>query len=1010
MNLKIKLSLLVILLFNVVAFAQDKKTLTGKVISASDQTPIPGANVKVLNSPNGTTTDFDGAFTISVVAGDKLEFSYLGYTSKTIVVGSQTTVNVSLADDSNELEQVVVVGYGSRKKSDITGSVSSIKTDELNAFPVLDAAQALQGRAAGVVVQSNNGGEPGAPISIKIRGNTSINASSSPLVVVDGFVGASMPQTNDIQSMEVLKDASATAIYGSRGSNGVIMITTKKGRSGKLSIEYNTNYSVANTANRLDLLNAAEFIDLQSTFNTGYAALAGTEDTDWQDLIYRTGSTNNHQFSFSGGSDKINFYASGNYFGQEGIVINSDYKKMTFLSNVEAQVTDKLKLGFNLFGNIGTKNGISTQSTGATANGGGDDVISLMFRFTPDRGVYTSTGAFTTNSIGENVDNPYAVATARVNETKTDEFRANLYATYDIIEDLNFKTTFGYDVVNETIGTYVPSTLLASDGGKGGVARINDRRSTNLLSENYLNYTKKIGKGDLSALAGYSYQKSTTFRFGAGSQGLIDDDFSFYNLSGSTSALIPTSSLSEQEIQSLFGRLNYDFDDRYLVTATVRRDGSSNFAKNEKYAVFPSGAIGWKISNESFLRDNETLSNLKFRASYGLTGNQAISAYQSLASFNNINGLYGGGIVSAVVPNQAANPDLKWETSYQTNLGIDLGMFSNKVSLSVDYYDINTKDLIIADSSQPIYLGFLNPASLKNVGEVNNKGFEISLNTRNITNENFSWTTDFNWSTNKNKVKKLLNGKDIFLDASPSYFSRQDTHIIREGEAVGVFYGLEHRGVYQGAGSVLPDGTGTLPGAVAGDPYYTNIEGDGGVGSINTDDRQIIGDPNADFNFGFTNDFRYKNFDLNIFFQGSQGGEIFNLTNVQLYNGDSNATRDVLNAWTPDNTSSDIPRIANRRDLSSRFVEDGSYVRLKNVSLGYNFPDSLIERIGMQQIRLTVSAQNLFTITKYSGLDPEVNYYADSAGASGVANTTAGFDFGNYPTIRSFNLGLNLKF
>ncbi|CAH8284067.1 TonB-linked SusC/RagA family outer membrane protein [Mariniflexile fucanivorans] len=1004
MNLKTKLILIGILFYNISLFAQDKYLLSG-IVSDQNNVPIPGVNVIVANTSRGAATDFDGNYELEVKAGEKIKFSFLGYISQTVTVTGQKKINISLAEDASQLDEVVVVGYGARKKSDITGAVSSVKSEELAAFPLGDATQALQGRAAGVVVQSNNGGEPGAPISIKIRGNTSINASSDPLIVVDGFVGASMPQANDIESMEVLKDASATAIYGSRGSNGVVMVTTKKGKSGKLSVELNTSYSVQNTANKLDLLNADEFANYQQTIagNPGY--VQGSGDTDWQDLLYRTGSTANHQFSFSGGSDNINFYASANYFKQDGIIINSDFEKLTFLSNIDAQVTDKLKLGMNLFGSIGAKNGVSTQSSGDSANGGGDDVISLMFRFTPDRGIKDPlTGKNTTNSIGENVDNPYAVATERVNETKTDNYRTNLYANYDILENLAFKTTFGFSSVNETIGTYVPSTLLANDGGKGGTAEINNRRSTTLLSENYLTYNAEIGKGALTLLAGYSYQKNKTFRFGAGAQDFIDDDFSFYNLSGSNVTLIPTSSLTEQEIQSQFGRMNYDYDDKYLLTATVRRDGSSNFAKNEKYAIFPSGAIGWKISNENFLKGNDKISNLKLRASYGLTGNQAISAYQSLASFDNISGMYGGDIVSAVVPNQAANADLKWETSYQTNIGLDLGMLNNKISLSLDYYNIDTKDLIIADTSQPVYLGFLTAASLRNVGEVNNKGFEINLNTKNIYNENFSWTTDFNWATNKNEIITLLNGKDILLDASPSYFSRQDTHILREGEAAGVFYGFESRGVWQG--STLPVGTATLAGAVAGDPLYTDVD-ESGV--ITSDDRKILGDPNPDYTFGITNSFTYKNFDLSIFFQGSQGGEIFNLTNVQLYNGDSNASKDVLNAWTPTNTSSNIPRIANRRDLSSRFIEDGSYIRLKNIALGYNLPEAITEKFGMSSVRITVSAQNLLTFTNYSGLDPEVNYFADSSSSS-TGNTTQGFDFGNYPTIRAVNFSLNLKF
>ncbi|WP_298314000.1 TonB-dependent receptor [uncultured Aquimarina sp.] len=979
------------------------------IVTSDNGVPIPGANVKIKNTTNGTTTDFDGLYTISVPDENSiLVFSYVGFTDQEIKVGSNKNINVTLTTSVESLEQIVVVGYGSRRKSDVTGSVSSVNSEELNAFPVLDAAQALQGRAAGVVVQSNNGGEPGAPINVRIRGNTSINASSAPLIVVDGFVGGVFPQANDIESIEILKDASATAIYGSRGSNGVVLVTTKKGRKGKLSVEVNTTYSIQNTANRLDLLNADQFAAYQQTINSGY--VQGPVNTDWQDLLYRSGSTANHQFSFSGGSDKINFYASATYFKQEGVIINSEFERISFLSNIDAQVTDKLKLGANIFGSRGNKDGVPTQSTGSTVNGGGDDVVSLLFRFAPDLGVQDANGLNTINSVGDNVDNPFAIATESIDETKTDNYRANLYANYDIFENLTFKTTFGFSTINGTQGTFSPSTLITTAGaGTGGRATITNSKSTSVLSENYLTYKAEIGKGNLTLLAGYSYQKNSTDRFSAGAEGFTSDSFSYHALQTGSNQLIPTSSFSEIEIQSQFGRLNFDYDDKYLLTATVRRDGSSNFAKNEKYAIFPSGAFGWKVSNENFLKDSQTVSNLKLRASYGVTGNQAIVAYGSLASFASVFTPINGQTVINVTPNQVANPDLKWESSYQTNIGLDLGMFSNRISLSLDYYNINTKDLIIADSSQPEYLGFLTAASLRNVGEINNKGFEITLNTRNISNENFSWTTDFNWSTNKNEFVSLLNGEDIFQDASPGYFNIDQTHVLREGEAVGVFWGYEYRGVYQGG--ALPEGMAVFEGGEAGDQLFTDLaDEDGNLdGVITTDDQQIIGDPNPDFTIGITNTFTYKDIDLSIFFQGAYGGDVMNLTNVQLFNGDSNATTDVLNAWTPTNTNTDIPSAKLRgKQISSRFVEDGSYIRLKNIALGYNLPSQVTDKLRMDSIRVSISAQNLVTFTDYSGLDPEVNFLG--GGGSGSQNTFNGFDFGNYPTVRSVNFSLGVKF
>ena len=1016
MNLKTRLALLVVLLLNIPLFAQESYTLSGTVSDQSNM-PVPGVNVIKVGTSTGAATDFDGNYSIEVSNGDVLQFSFLGYVSQSVTIDGQQTLNISLQEDAAQLDEVVVVGYGARRKSDVTGSVSSVKSEELTAYPVLEATQALQGRAAGVVVQSNNGGEPGAPISISIRGNTSINASSDPLIVVDGFVGANMPQAGDIESLQVLKDASATAIYGSRGSNGVIMVTTKKGRSGKLNIELNSTYAVQNTANSLDLLNADDFVDYQNQIRanqgntTPYAQ--GDHDTDWQDQIYRSGSTQNHQLSFSGGSDKINFYASGTYFTQDGILINSGYERASFLSNIDAQLTDKLKVGLNLTGGLGQKNGVPTQSTGENGVGaGGDDVVSLAMRFAPDKGRYNDDGSFSTNDqIGDEVDNPYAVASQRDDDTEIDNFRANFYANYEIMEGLSFKTTFGVSTKNEFRGIYMPRTLLITAGGVDGRAIMMEDKDKDVLSENYLTYKRELGKGDLTLLAGYSYQKNTQKGFYNEGTGTISDSFSYYGLWTATSLLQPTSGdvySTESEIQSQFGRVNYDYDDKYLLTATVRRDGASNFAENEKYAIFPSAALGWKVSNEDFLSDNETISNLKLRLSYGVTGNPSIGAYESLASLASIYASSNGITVPAITPNQPSNPDLKWESSYQTNFGVDLGLYNNAVSLSLDYYNIDTKDLIMVDRGLPWYLGFYNDEILKNVGEINNKGIEISLNTRNISKEDFSWTTDLVFSKNKNTVETLINGDDYFRNGAPSYFSVSNTSILREGEEVGLFWGFDYAGVYQGG--ALPEGQATIPGGVAGDPLFLDLDDSG---DITNDDRKIIGNPNPDFTWGITNNFTYKDFDFNIFFQGSHGGEIFNMTDVQLNNGDANTTYDYYNnAWTPTNTNTDEPRVGNNsfREISSRFVEKGSYVRLKNIALGYNLPSEVVEKLGIDNLRLSVSAQNLLTFTKYSGLDPEVNYFGSSGDNNTSSNTVRGFDFGNYPTVQSVSFSLNARF
>ena len=1005
MKLKVNLILIMVLLLNVSLFAQNSYTLSGTV-SDSGNNPLIGVNVLKAGTSTGTVTDLGGNYQLEVSSGDVLQFSYTGYTDQSVTISNQTSLNITMAEGAL-LDEVVVVGYGSRKKSDVTGAVSSVKSEELTAFPVLDAAQALQGRAAGVVVQSNNGGEPGAPINIKIRGNTSISANSNPLIVVDGFVGATMPQANDIESMEVLKDASATAIYGSRGSNGVVLVTTKKGRSGKLVVELNTTYSSQNPSNRLDLLNATDFVTYQNQIraNNGISTPfpnAGA-NTDWQDEIYQNGNTQNHQLSFSGGTDKVNFYASGNYFDQKGIVVNSGFERATFLTNVDAQVNDKIKVGLNLFGSRGTKDGVTTQSDGSVTVGN-DDVISLAMRMAPDKPVRDANGVFTTNdAIGDELDNPFAVATERVDETIIDNFRANFYTSIELLEGLTFKTTFGLSSNNQTRGVYQPKTLKVTASAVNGRARLTNAKRTTLLSENYLTYNKELGNGNLTLLAGYSYQKNDTKAFASAGTGFLSDAFSYYALGTATGLLQPASSLSEVEIQSQFGRINYDFNDLVLLTATLRRDGASNFARNEKYALFPSAAIGFKAHNLAGLKDSDKISSLKVRLSYGATGNPSISPYQSLARFASLYASSNGSTVFAVTPDQPANPDLKWETSYQTNFGVDLGLIDNRINVSLDYYNIDTKDLILGNNGIPEYFGFANDEILTNLGEINNRGFEFSINSKNVVKGDFRWSTDFNITFNKNEVVALINDADLFGDAAPNYFSTDRSYVLRVGEEVGLFYGFDYAGVYQGGDA--PTGTQPFEGGVAGDPLFTDVDGDG---EITASDRTIIGNPNPDFTFGFNNTLSFGDFDLGIFFQGSQGGEIFNMTNVQLNNGDANTTYEYFNA----SQNGTAPRAGNNsnREISSRFIEDGSYIRLKNLALGYNLPSAITDKIGIGNARLSISAQNILTITDYSGLDPEVNYAADQAGSNFAGNTAQGFDFGNYPTVKSVSFSLNVKF
>ena len=1019
-NTKRVMRLFVLLTCLVSISANAQQIIGGKVTDKSGEALV-GVTVLVQGTNAGTVTDIDGNFSIEAASNAVLEFTYIGYEKQTIPVNKQTSINVTLGEDIELLDEVVVVGYGTVKKSDVTGSVASVKSQEIQAFPVLNAGQALQGRAAGVAVQTQNGGEPGSDISIRVRGSSSLNASSDPLVVVDGFVGAAFPQQNDIQSMEILKDASATAIYGSRGSGGVILVTTKKGKLGKPIVELNSSFSSQQTTNRLDLLDADGFAKYQNMIrsNTGDPPYAqGTENTDWQDEIYRIGNTQNYQLSVSGGSDNVNYYLSGTYFNQEGIVVNSDFEKIQFLANIDAKVGNRLRIGMNSIASRSEQNGVSTQSTGSDAigsvNGGGDDVVALAFRFSPDVGRFNEAGNFSQNTVGDDIENPWAVATQIRNETKTDNARTNMYADFEILNGLNFKTTLGYRTQNSTEGYFKPQTFLLSAGG----AFLESVKRTRLLNENYLTYTKSIGQGNLIATAGHSYQKSTTEGLEAGARELLTDVFSWYNLeAGQIDQRTIDSRFSESEIESVFGRLNFEWADKYLLTGTVRRDGASNFAANNKFAVFPSVAFGWKISRERFLLNNRTISSLKLRTSYGLTGNQAIGPYESLATFrvqppSEVGGAFGVDLA------REANPDLKWETSIQTNVGVDVGLFENRIFFSADYYNIDTEDLLAIDRASNFYLGTTDLDVLRNVGSINNRGFELSLTSNNINKNRFRWITNLNFARNRSEVIELSSGSELLGSGAPGYFAGGTTYILREGEPIGLFWGLDYQGVYQGG--AIPEGTAleavSFDGdgnPILGEPLFAEIADEEGTfnGMIDDNDRQIIGDPNPDFTFGIANTFIYKNFDLNIFFQGAVGGDIYNLTAVQLFNGDSNSVTDVLNSWTPENTDTDIPRAVIRgRERSSRFVEDGSYVRLKNIALGYSLPIRMLQNFGFSSARLSISAQNLLTLTNYSGLDPEVSYFGSGGESRGDGNIIQGHDFGNYPNLRSITIGVNLKF
>jgi TonB-linked SusC/RagA family outer membrane protein len=756
------------------------------------------------------------------------------------------------------------------------------------------------------------------------------------------------------------------------------------------------------------MMNADQYAQYRNAYGTG-AYTQGPANTDWQEEIYRSGAISNTQLSFSGGTEKIKYYISGNFYDQKGVVVNSGLDRFTILSNVDAEISDKVSVGLSVYGGQFNKEGVLTQTqSGGT---GTADAISSAYRFVPDLGIYNEDGSFTINTIGDAIDNAYATATQNVNETKVNTYRANFYFGWEIIEGLKFKTAFGYSADNNTNGTFQPTTLIAG-AGVGGQATITETNLSSIITENYLTYQKDdLWKGNLTAMAGYSYQKNTRTDVFAGSRGFVTNSVSYHNLGGGSVYLQPQSSLEESELVSVFGRLNYNISEKYLFTFTGRYDGASNFSANHKYAFFPSGAFGWIMSKEDFLSDSETISNWKWRVSYGATGNPSIPPYGTLARFSEIYSVIGDNLTNAVAVTQLANDNLKWETSYQFDAGVDLGFWNNRLSVTMDYYVINTKDLLF-QRPLPEYVGLANPFQMQNIGELQNKGFEFSFNSRNISNDNFTWSSNFNYSKNTTEILALPNDEDIFINSAPGHFRQSESQILRVGQPVGSFFGYIYEGVIQEGQTDVPTGFETQPGGqlfadINGRDAEGNLTGEPD-GKINSDDKTIIGDPTPDFILGFNNDFKYKNFDANLFFQASVGNDILNYSLLELGSGSSNGTADMMDYWTPSNTDTDIPSPGVRASLiTSRYVYDGSYLRMKNISLGYTVPQDVLDKTFIENIRVYVSGQNLITWTKYPGADPEVNYRNNNNERS---NTNLGLDYGSYPNVKTFTMGVNFKF
>lgn len=976
---------------------------------------LPGVSVLVKGTQRGTTTDTQGSYQISVPGNDaKLVFSYVGYVAQEIVVANRSTVSVILKTDDKSLNEVVVVGYGTVKKSDLTGSVARVGEANIKATPIASLDRGMQGRAAGVQVVTNSA-RPGGTATIRIRGSGSVNASNDPLYVIDGFPtgGLNSINTDDIESIEILKDASATAIYGSRGSNGVVLVTTKRGKTGKPVVSYDGYYGSQTPRSIIPLLNARQFADLVNeaqTNNGGKPYFDGStpdrplpstlgEGTDWQRTVLRDAPIQSHQLSVAGGNTTARYAVSTGYFKQDGIIPRSNFKRYTLRTNLDNELSSRVKVGMTIQGAYTVSNGPRTEIAGNRAV---DGVIASALNYSPTFPVYNPDGTYYKNVgvlNGLGADNPMALVNEFTDQTSLVRLLANTHLDVKILDGLTFRTSFGADLLASKNNFYITrlATLGASLGGSGSVS---SSQSVNWLNENTLNYSRQLRiHHSLNAVVGYTFQGINAESVDANAN-TFANDFALYNNLGSGSTLVaPGTGASQWRLISYLARVNYSFKDRFLVTLTSRRDGSSRFGPNNKFGFFPSGAFAWKIANEPWMKSLPGVTDAKLRVSYGLSGNQEIGNYQYLANIASAPYVIGGALQVGAATGSIGNPELRWEKNAQYDVGFDVGLFNNRLQLSADYYDKLTSDLLFSVGI-PTSSGFA--STLKNIGSVRNTGFEFTLNTINVDKSGFRWTSEFNISFNRNKVLTLDGRQEFRTGADASIANTgQNPILLRVGTSLGNFFGLVTNGLFQTQAEVDASAQKT---AKPGDLRYVDRNGDGAISDL---DRDIIGNANPDFFGGLNNTFSYKGIDLNIFIQGSRGNEIINYTTFDLINltGGNNQSARVLDRWTPTTGGNTIPRAnasGGSRLLSSLHVEDGSYLRLKNISLGYNLPTRWINRAAFTAAKIYVAAQNYLTYTKYTGYDPEVNRFGSSSLSQGI-------DYGGYPASQTLLIGLNLK-
>jgi TonB-linked SusC/RagA family outer membrane protein len=966
-------------------FAQSVK-VTGTVKDASN-VPLIGVTVVEKGTTKGTMTDADGQFALTVPDKHILQVSMIGFTTQEIEVNGSAPINVVLLEELTAIDEVVVVGYGTVKKKDVTTSVSTVSTQDIQERPMISAATAIQGKAAGVTVIQPNG-EPGASMVVRVRGNTSINASNDPLYVIDG-----VPMTNidflaatDIESIQILKDASSAAIYGSRAANGVVLITTKNGIKGNTRITLNTSLGFTEVEKQLQSLNVAQYKDLMDELGAATIPDGLTDQTDWFDETYRRGTAQNYQLSFTGATDKTSYYVSGGYIQEVGVIKVAYYKRYNLRANLDTQIKDWLKLSTNLAYSDYSNNGIIS---GQGSNRAGV-ILSVINSPTyapiwdPDH-----PGQYYNNFYGAQVTSPVENMSRTEDDVNSNNrLIGTVSADAKIIKDLTFKSSLSLDRTYNNYTTFLDPIKTAYGRSQYGNASDNRSLSTVYVFDNILTLDKKFGEHSLNIVGGTSWTKSHWSQTYLGASHYIDGTVKTLNAGNKVEPWGGTSA-SDWAIMSFVGRVAYNYQSKYLFTANFRADGSSKLAPGHKWGYFPSFSAAWRISAEPFMQGLTAIHDLKLRAGWGQVGNQSgigDYGYLGLYDYQRINWWETGqsNALPVLVPVTMENTDLTWETTTTSNIGVDLSLLKGRLALSVDGYYKYTTNLLMN-----ITLPSTSPVSnlVRNEGEMSNKGFEFTIDSRNLEGE-FKWSTNLNFSLNRNKVEKF-SLQQVYYYGQTSEATSENIVRMTPGIPLSQFYGYISDGVDPESGNLI----------------YRDINNDG---KVNLSDKTYIGDPNPDFVYGFTNTFTYKGFNLNIFFQGSQGNDIYNASRMEtegMYDAKNQSTR-VLDRWRRPGQVTYMPKATSAKDnllASTRFIENGSYLRLKTLTLSYDLGLPVMKKLKISRIQPYFTAQNLLTFTKYKGFDPEVNQFGGSALVQGV-------DWGTYPHSKSYIFGLNIEF